>query len=164
LARAIAHATGRKHIELDTLYWGPNWTQDIHFQAKVVAAAAGEEWVMDGNYGSVREHTWPRATALVWLNYSLPLTLWRVAARTVRRRMSREILFGGNRESLRSAFFTRDGLFWYAVRSYPRYRREYPLLFREPRFRHLSVVELKSPADADRMLQDGEDSFRRRPA
>jgi len=164
LARAIARATGRKHIELDTLYWGPNWTPKMDFEARVVAETAGDEWVIDGNYGVVREHLWPRATTLVWLNYSLQVALYRLISRTIRRLVTGETLYAGNRESFRSAFLTRDGLLWYAVKTHPKYKKRYPLLLGDARFRHLSVIELKSPAEADRLLNEGADPFRKDPA
>ena len=59
------------HIELDALHWGPNWKEaptDV-FRERVRLALQGDAWVIDGNYGKVRDIIWSRAEAIVWLDY-----------------------------------------------------------------------------------------------
>src|SRR5512141_1433681 len=118
LARALAERLGLPHIELDALFWGPNWQPAPRegFRARVAEALGGEAWVADGNYSAVRDLVWQRAQALVWLDYSLPLVLWQLAVRTWRRITQREALWGGNRESLRAQFLSRDSLFLFALK------------------------------------------------
>jgi hypothetical protein len=70
---------------------------------------------MAGNYGAVRGEVWPRATAVVWLNVSLPVALWRVVRRTATRLARREVLWHGNRESLLRALFTRESIVWWVL-------------------------------------------------
>jgi hypothetical protein len=50
-------------------------------------------WVLAGNYHHVRDIVGPRAEAIVWLDYSLPLVFWRLTVRTVRRAETREVLW-----------------------------------------------------------------------
>src|SRR5438046_608443 len=100
LAGALVRRLALTHIELDALFWEPGWQKtprDV-FRARVERALAAEAWVTDGNYRVVRDLIWRRATALIWLDYSLPLVLWRLAQRTVRRVAQREVLWNGNRE------------------------------------------------------------------
>jgi adenylate kinase family enzyme len=115
LARKIAQANGIPHIELDVLYWDSNWTprsiQD--FRESVTIAAAGDSWVIDGNYSSVRDIIWPRATYLVWLNLPFVKVFWRALSRTVKRVITQEQLFAGNRETARLAFFDRESILWW---------------------------------------------------
>ena len=118
----------------------------------MAAALAAPAWVIDGNYSSVRDLVWPRATTLVWLDYPLPLVMWRLAKRTVRRVISREELWNGNRERLRDNLFSRDSIFLYALTSYPRHRREYPALLARPEYAHLAVVRLRHPRETERWL------------
>lgn len=56
LARRLAHRLGLPWIELDRLYWRPNWqgTPDEAFFAAIVAATASPGWVLDGNYNRSR--------------------------------------------------------------------------------------------------------------
>ena len=66
LARAVAVQLGYRHVELDALWWEPNWTEagSGRFSERAAEAASGERWVIDGNYFSVgaRDMVWPRAT------------------------------------------------------------------------------------------------------
>jgi hypothetical protein len=47
---------------------------------------AGTRWIAEGNYKSVRDLVWARATALVWLNYPYFFVVRRALVRGVRRR------------------------------------------------------------------------------
>src|SRR5262245_14416418 len=76
-ARELVAIIGSPHTELDALHWGPDWTIRADFPERVRTAAAQPCWVMDGNYSVVRHILWPRATAIVWLNFSFALTFGR---------------------------------------------------------------------------------------
>ena len=151
-ARELAQILGRTHIELDALHWGPNWTVRSDFAELVTAAVSADTWVVDGNYRRVRDQVWERATAIVWLNYPFHVVFARAVARTVRRLVSGELLYAGNRESFRGAFFERDGIPWWVIRTFRKRRREYPLVLSQPRFQHLELVELNSHAQAVALL------------
>ena len=149
LASQLAARLGIPHVELDALYWEPNWTEADGevFQERVRWALTGDAWVADGNYGSVgaREIAWGRAKTIVWLDYALPLIMRRLTWRTLRRVFRREELWNGNRERFRVQFFSRDSLFLWVLRTYRRRRREYPVLLADEQFAHLEVVRLRSP-------------------
>jgi adenylate kinase family enzyme len=103
LARLIARRLSIPHIELDALHWEPNWTEagTAVLRARVGAVTAGAAWVADGNYAKIRDLIWPRADTLVWLDYSLPVILWRLTRRTLRRLLTGEELWNTNREVVR---------------------------------------------------------------
>jgi adenylate kinase family enzyme len=147
LAGRIAEQLGVPHVELDALHWEPNWTPAAAevFEERVTAALTGEEWVIDGNYSHVRARIWARADTLVWLDYPLGRIMVQLLARTIRRAITREALWGNNRESLRKAFLSRDSILLWALQTYHRRRREYLPLIRQPRQTHLRVVHLRSP-------------------
>jgi len=147
LARQLAQRLAIPHVELDALHWGPGWTPaplDL-FRQRAAQALSGETWVVDGNYHVVRDIVWSRADTVVWLDYALPVILARLFWRTLRRIVTREALWNENRERFRAQFLSRDSLFLWALRSYPRRRREYPLLLQQPAYVHLTVVRLPSP-------------------
>lgn len=150
LARNIARLLDIRHVELDALHWAPNWTPvpDDVFQERAGRALDGDRWVVDGNYSKVRDIVWRRADTVVWLDYALPLILWRLLWRTLDRIVTRQELWGKNRERLWTQFFTRDSLFLWACQTYPRRRREYPALLARPEYAHLAVVRLRSPRAA----------------
>jgi len=103
-ARLLAQSLACPCVELDELYWGPQWTPkpDLEFRRRVEAAAHAPRWVADGNYGRVRDILWPRATTIVWLNYSLHRVLLRALRRTLGRLITRAAL--ARKQGIGSAF------------------------------------------------------------
>src|SRR3954469_22164980 len=83
LARELAAARGVPHVELDSLYFGPDFSTapPSILRERTSEAIAGERWVTDGNKRAVRDLVWPRADTVVWLDYSIGVSLWRLAKR-----------------------------------------------------------------------------------
>ena len=154
LASRIAQRLGIAHVELDSLYWGPDWTPTPRhlFRERVAEALSGEAWSTDGNYSAVRDIVWTRAGTVVWLDYALPVVMWRVMWRTIRRSVSQEELWNGNRERISTALLSRDSIVLWAFNSYRRRKRDYPILFDLPEYAHLQVVHLSSPRAAGEWL------------
>ena len=154
-ARSLANILGVPHIELDTIYWGPNWKprRPDEFRELVAESVVFDRWVLDGNYSAARDVVWSRATIAVWLNYPFILIFWRVFTRTLRRIISREELFSGNRESLRGAFLSRQSLLWWVITTHSRRRRQFRALFDTNAFPELSAIEFRWPSQAERFLR-----------
>ena len=155
LAQQLAERLASPHIELDALYWLADWQprDRSDFRARVSAVLAQDCWVIDGNYGSVRELVWPRATAVLWLNYGFGGIFWRALRRTTRRVLFREQLYSGNRETARKAFFSRDSIIWWVATSYHQRRKEYRRLFDGEDYSHLAKIEFRHPSETLRFLE-----------
>lgn len=155
LAAEVARVLESVHIELDTLNWRPGWkavAEDV-FRRDVVAALDAPQWVMDGNYHSVRDLVWERADCVVWLNYHLSLISMRLIRRTARRIVSREHCCNGNRESLR-LLFSRDSILLWALKTHGQRRREYPPLLRQLAERGKTVAIHRSPRETRAWLEE----------
>jgi adenylate kinase family enzyme len=106
LAQRISSRTGIAHTELDALFHGPGWTPRAEFVADVRALAARSEWITEWQYGAVRPLLAARAELLVWLDLAKPAVMHQVIARSVRRSLTREVLWNGNVEPpLRSVLY-----------------------------------------------------------
>jgi adenylate kinase family enzyme len=153
MAHRLARRLGCPHVELDALHWGPDWTTVPleTFRSRSVQALSGQTWTVDGNYSKVRDIVLGRADTLVWLDYPLPLILWRLIRRTLVRLVTREELWSGNREEWRSQLGP-DSLLLWALRTYRRRRREYTAIQGDSRYSHLTFVRLRSPRAAEAWL------------
>jgi len=154
LAGRLSTRLSIPHVQLDALHWEPNWTEAAPevLRARVAAALQGDAWVVDGNYTMLRDLTWCRAHLVVWLDYGLPRIMAQLVRRTLRRALTREEIWNGNRESLRTALFSRDSILLWALQTYRQRRREYRALFGQPEHRHLTVIHLRSPRETAHWL------------
>jgi adenylate kinase family enzyme len=155
LAHTLGRLLQRPTIELDSLNWGPNWTERpvAELRDGVDRATSAPLWVTDGNYGGkVRDLVWGRAQGVIWLDYPYLTTLGRVTRRTAKRVLTQEELWSGNRESWRTSFASKDSVIWWAATTWTRRRREIPLLLARPEFAHLKLLRFTSPEQTDRWV------------
>ncbi len=156
MARSIATRLGIPHIELDAINWQAGW-RDLtrhdpdEFLRRVAAAIAAGSWVVDGNYGPVRDLVWRRATHLVWLDYSRRVVMARVIRRSVYRAILRTPLWAGNREEWTRMFRPSHPIRW-AWSTWARRRIETEERLRRPDYAGLNVSRLRHPRDAARAL------------
>jgi adenylate kinase family enzyme len=154
LAQQLAQRLGYPHVELDALHWDANWTMapDDVFRDRIAQALGGLAWVTDGNYSKARDLTWGRADTIIWLDYPLVVNLWRLTRRNINRVFRRTELWNGNRETFASQFLSRDSLYLWALKKHGKNRREYPGLFAEAAYAHLTIIRLRSPRATARWL------------
>jgi hypothetical protein len=140
------------HVELDALNWGPNWT-DVSaevLRARVEQALSSSGWVVDGSYhGKLGDSVLERADFIVWLDLPFRTVARRIWSRTLRRIRTGEELWAGNRETWRDAFFSRDSLFVWIVKSHHSRRRRY-----QERLGRYRFVRLRSPKEIEAWLAE----------
>ena len=156
LGLAIAEKLGIPAVDLDDLYWLPEWTPRPRdeFTARVAETVAGEAWVLAGNYTTVLETVVPRADTVVWLDYSLPVTFSRILRRTLRRGIRREPCCNGNRESLLLAFFSKRSILWWCLSTHWRRHRECLAFTTETPPEGQVRLRHRSPRDAEAWLRE----------
>jgi adenylate kinase family enzyme len=152
VAKRLAEQHGVPHVELDALHWGPDWSEPTgeDFRRRVEEALATDGWVVDGGYhGKLGDLVLEQADLIVWLDPPLPAILARLWTRTLRRIRGGEELWGGNRETWRGAFLSRDSLFLWALKTHRPRRKRY-----EERLAPFDVVRLRSAAETNAWLAE----------
>jgi adenylate kinase family enzyme len=156
LAEKLARRFSLNFIELDALYWEPDWQEapfDV-FRARVEKAISAEKWAVAGNYRIVRDLIWTRAEAIIWLDYSFLTVFWQLTRRTFLRWWTQELLWGTNREPLIKHFklWSDDSLFHWLVKTYWRRKREIPALVVQPEYQHLKLLRFERPEETNKWL------------
>ena len=151
VGRRMAQLLGAPYLELDSVFHQPGWTElaTEDFRRRVAGVVAGDAWVVDGNYSAVRDLVWQRADTVVWLDLPRPLVMRRVIARTLRRAVTRQELWNGNREPLANFYRLdpeRNIIRWTWV-MHPSYAARYTAALADPAHAHLDFVRLRSPAE-----------------
>jgi adenylate kinase family enzyme len=158
VARELAAALGAPNLELDGVFHQPGWAPlpEDEFRRVVAAAAAGDRWVMDGNYSAVRPLVWARADTVVWLDLPRRTVMRQVVWRTLRRAVTRQELWNGNREPLRN-FLTwapEESVISWAWHNHAKYRDRYSAAAADPAYVHLRFVRLTSRRAIRRFLAE----------
>ncbi len=155
LARNLADRLGLVHIELDAIFHQPNWQglapEEFRRRLSARLADAPDGWVVCGNYSAVRNEVWAQADTVVWLDLPRHVVMRRVTKRTIRRVVTREELWNGNREPWSNLYQwdpARNVIRWAWTR-HPVLRARYAAAMVDPRWAHLHFVRLCSQADVD---------------
>lgn len=123
LARELAPRLGLPLVHMDQLGWQAGWveTEKAELNARLAEAVAQDQWLIEGNYGSVLAPRLARADTVIYLDFPIRLCLWRLVKRiTTHRGRSRPDMPPGCPERFDAAFF------WYVLNwnSGPRVRTE----------------------------------------
>jgi adenylate kinase family enzyme len=110
-------------VHMDQLGWQAGWveTEKAELNARLAEVVAGEEWLIEGNYGSTLTPRLERADTVIYLDFPIRLCLWRLAKRIATHRgRSRPDMPEGCPERFDLAFF------WYVMNwnTGPRVRTE----------------------------------------
>jgi adenylate kinase family enzyme len=154
----LAAMIGATHIELDALFWEPNWKEADNevFRSRVFTALNSESWVIDGNYARrIKDIVWPKAEILVWLDLPLHLILRRFIVRSLNRSLTGKKLWGHSQETLRNNIFSRNSLLVWILKSHRRNATEFSKLATNP-MQGLTVHHLRSKTDVTKFLNSFE--------
>jgi adenylate kinase family enzyme len=153
LGRELAAALGVPFVELDSIFHQPGWQElpDDEYRAAVAARVADDAWVVDGNYSTVQDLVWARIDTVVWIDLPRALVMRQVVLRTLRRVLTREELWNGNREPFGNLWRIdphRSIIRW-AWTAHRRNHERYARAMTDPAWAHLRFVVLKSRRDVD---------------
>jgi adenylate kinase family enzyme len=158
VASSLARLLGAVFLELDSLQHQADWTPlpVAEFRARVACVAAGERWVIDGNYSRVRDLVWARADTVVWLDLPRRTVMRRVIWRSFWRAARRVELWNGNRERWRNLFSldAEESVIVWAWQGYASNRARYEAAMADPGNAHLRFIRLRSPASVRRFLRE----------
>ena len=151
LASQLAEKLDLDHIELDSLFHQPDWTpQDSDvFRSELIErmSAATRGWTICGNYKSVTwSLTMPAADTVAWLDLPRSVVMRRVTKRTLRRAITRQELWNGNREPLTN-FYKWDpeqNIVRWSWTMHERYRERYLQAMADGTWAHAEVHQLTS--------------------
>jgi len=148
LAARLAGRLKLRHVELDAIRHQAHWVEmpDAQFRQVVARATAEENWIIDGNYGIVRDLVLARATAVIWLDPPRWRVMWQVILRSLHRAITRQPLWNGNRERFWNWLDGDHPIRW-AWHTHRRYRQEFQRQM-QPHW-----VRLRSHADEQRWLE-----------
>ena len=163
-ARRLASILGCPHVELDRLFWKPGWQQATpdEFQNDLRQSLSGDRWIIDGNYNTTQPIQHEQLTMVVWLDYSMALTLSRAFRRAIQRSWTGQEVWPdtGNRESFRRNFASLDSVLIWTLTSFRPNRKKYLAMMKKPELSLIEFIRLRHPRQTETFLQALEDPTR----
>ncbi len=156
-ARKLSSTLNFSYIEMDKVFWGPNWRwpSDEEFFENLRIALSGPNWVLDGNYTRTLPIKWEKVDLVIWLDYSFSRTLFQAICRAAQRSWTKEELWEGtgNRESFRRSFFSKESIIWWTITTYRKGKQKYESYMQDPKYAHIKFIRLKNHQEADIFLE-----------
>ncbi|MEO8540112.1 MAG: hypothetical protein ABI577_10270 [bacterium] len=157
LAGELSERFELEFLELDALFWKPNWTEPPaeEFAETLRRVSAGGRWVMAGNYfRHTSELLWEEIETVIWLDFPLRIVLPRIVKRAWRRYRNNELLWGTNRERFWPMWklWSKNSLLGYTMSRHQQYGERIRGAQRDPRFAHIQWVRIQGPKEVERWL------------
>lgn len=156
-SKSLANILGIDHIEMDGIFWGPDWywPSDEEFFTNLREALKKDAWVLDGNYTRSIHLKWKNIDLVIWLDYSFVRTFFQALIRAVKRSITKEELWAGtgNRESFTKSFFSKDSIILWTVKTHGKVKRKYRHYMKDEKYSGIRFLRLKSPSDSKSFLK-----------
>lgn len=155
-SQQLAQTLNLPHIEMDKLFWGPNWTEPSNeeFFPKLEKILAQDGWILDGNYSRTIPVKWPRTQAVIWLDMPFSTTVTQAIKRAVSRAASKQEIWAGtgNVETFRKSFFSRNSIILWTIQTFSKNRAKYERFMADETFSHITFIRLRSAKEARQYL------------
>lgn len=157
-ATRLAEETQISHHELDLMNWRSNWYDRSKldteaFKQDVIAAVAGDNWVIAGGYRLVRPIIFSNAKTVVWIDLPFYLTLYQVFKRSLKRAVDKAPILNGNRENF-ARWFSKGHPLYFVLFKFKKKRRDFERLLAQPEWEHLEVIRCKNRRQVELTLRE----------
>ncbi|KQR38185.1 AAA family ATPase [Microbacterium sp. Leaf159] len=156
LARRVAEMWDLRHVEIDGLFHGENWTPRESFIDDVRAFAAEDRWVTEWQYTSKGTDAIlaPRAQLVIWLDYPYRVVRTRLLRRTIGRSILRTRMWNDNVEKPIWRMFSGDpeeNIIAWQTKTLHKWAERMPDVTGD--HPHLTIVRMRHPRETERWLR-----------
>nr|WP_201470003.1 AAA family ATPase [Microbacterium hydrocarbonoxydans] len=156
LGGRVAALWDLRHVEIDGLFNGENWTPRASFLDDVRTFAAEDRWVTEWQYTSkgTDEILAPRAQLVLWLDYPYRVVRSRLLRRTIGRSILRTRMWNGNVEKPLWRMFsggTEGNIIAWQTETLHKWTQRMPEV--PGQHPHLIIVRLTHPRATERWLR-----------
>jgi adenylate kinase family enzyme len=154
LGRQLAKTLHIKHVDLDDLYWLPNWIPraDEEFFSLIQRELDRDGWIICGNYSRAQEQVWKQADTIIWLDLPLYTCLWRAFKRSMKSWIKHEPCCNGNYETIRR-IFGKDSIILWVWNTYFRRKKAYTQYFALNNSNH-RLIRLQNDHEIQKFLSN----------
>ncbi|AEY94389.1 adenylate kinase (plasmid) [Streptomyces hygroscopicus subsp. jinggangensis 5008] len=146
LAKWLSAELGHPHTDLDEILFTPDGPLPLpEFRRQAGEITQADTWIVEGNFSKLADVVWHRADVLVWLDFPLPLIMYRIVRRSLYQLTGHDDSPQAQRLTWSKAFFNRRSLLRTAIRKYRNNRPRYAQQVSETAALGVEVVRLRTP-------------------
>lgn len=99
---------------------------------------------------------WRDVDVVVWVDYGFARTLWQAVNRAVKRAWHKQELWPGtgNKESFRRAFFSRESILIWTMKTWRNNRTRYEADLQNPQYGHIRFVRITRREQGKTLIAD----------
>lgn len=154
ISKKLAEILDYEYIEMDDIFWGPNWSKDEHniFLNKLKKELEKDKWVLDGNYKKTIPIKWKEIELIIWIDYSFIRTLFQISRRAIQRLIKNDELWlnTGNKETIKS-LLSKKSIILFMLKSYFSNKKLFNSYVKNNKYK---FIRLKSPKEVNRFLNN----------
>lgn len=157
-SKKLSLVLGFPHIEMDALFWLPNWTQPSNevFLEKLKKSLDQEKWILDGNYDRSRSVKWQNVQTVILLELPFARTLCQSIIRAISRIKSGEEIWPntGNKETFYQTFFSRESILLWMIQNRNVYLKRFEQARTDPNYSHIQFIRLSSNQEINQFIKE----------
>ena len=148
MVKQIAEEFSLPVIDIDSLRReaGKSDSPEETFSQLVSESVKGDTWIIDGSYTSVQEIVWPRAEAIVWLDFSF----WVFLSRLIKRSLYRIFIRKKSEKPIKGRYQPtgeRASNYLHVIFTRKQRQKQYFAALYNSKYTHLHIIRLSSPED-----------------
>lgn len=156
LAEEMSKILSMPLIELDEIFWGPNWTKldisNVHDLVKQKIEFCPH--IIEGQYPEMKDLLPSYSNTIIYIDLPLRVLFWRLLKRSIRRALYREELCGGNRETFRKLLFSKHSMIYYIFQIFDENRRDNDEIIYRAQQQKKATYVLKCRTEVTKFLND----------
>lgn len=144
ISKKLYHDLCIPYLELDEVYWKPNWEKRNDVIEKVmIPFLQNENWIIDGYYDDTTQMLESCASHIFYIKVAYPIIIFRLVIRSIKRLIFKKKVCGDNYENIKF-LLSENGLFLYARRQF--------IMFRDILKTNDKVICVRSYKDIEKRL------------
>ena len=148
-AKKLSDNLNLPFYELDSISWLPDWKElpNAEFRERINEITQNDKWIIDGNYARNQDLTIGKAETVIWLNYSIVKSVYRVVKRSAYRMYTQKPLWHNNRESFRRALSPKNSIILFAMKSFKGKNARYEQMMMKNDFKTINWIRIRNKRD-----------------
>lgn len=153
LSKLIREKLDIPYYELDQYFWELDWVKKdkVLFINDVSKICGTNKWIIDGQYPQALNVIIKNIDTFIWLDINLFTVLYRVFRRSLKRLITQEVLWNGNKEKITHVI---GDFFPYIIKTFNSGRAANKTLYGKLLARQINCYHIRSSNELDELVQN----------